>query len=401
MFAIGASISALMLKHTDVESGVFHLYGKTSAGKTLSQLVALSVHEPVNRGNLSHWNHTQTALEELAAAHSDRLLVLDESGHLSTELGKAIEKTRSAAFTLTSGRGRYRAQKVHEHYRPTEWRLIGLSSGESPISSLAKGAGAERKGGELLRLIDVPLSSSAAYGVFESVPDDTTAGKFAAAIEKACESNGGHFAAAFVIKLLESKRNGSLEERVRRYMSAFTEAAKVPSTSLDQRFAKRFALAYAASLLATKFKLLPWSREEILAAFVEAYDASKSAVFMTSPNIASVEATIARRLRKSKNIVRLGNSRRRPSSEELARASAFYKRDDQFGRMYVIKRKTLERWCGPGMSLVEVAAHLSNRGLLIRDKSGNSTRQIKVKGIPGRHRYYCLRRQIRNVRAGN
>lgn len=400
MFVIGASISALVLKHTGVESGVFHLYGPTSAGKTLSQLVALSIHEPVSRARLSHWNHTHTALEELAAAHCDRLLVLDESGHLSTESGKAIEKTRQAAYTLTAGRGRYRAQKVHEHYRPTEWRLVGLSSGEFPISSLTKNAGAERFDGERLRLIDVPLSASAEYGVFESVPDDTASGKFAAEIEKSCERNGGHFSAAFVVKLLESRKDKTLDDRIRRYMSDFVEKAKVPSMSLDQRFAKRFALAYTAARLAVKFGLLPWSLEEIQAAFVEAYDASKSAVFMTSPGVASVEAVIARRLRKSKNIVKLRGSRR-VSSKELARASAFYKKDEQLGRIYVIKRRTLERWCGPGMSLTEIAAHLSNRGFLLRDKRGNSTRQVKVKGIRGRRRYYCVRHQIRHVRAGN
>lgn len=64
-----------MLGH---ESGGFHLYGDSSGGKTTHLQVAASVYGSPRC--VRSWRSTDNALESIAAAHSDGLLVLDEIG---------------------------------------------------------------------------------------------------------------------------------------------------------------------------------------------------------------------------------------------------------------------------------------------------------------------------------
>ena len=71
-----------LLHMLDHESGGFHLYGDSSGGKTTHLQVAASIYGGPRL--VRSWRSTDNALESIAAAHSDGLLVLGEIGMFDT-----------------------------------------------------------------------------------------------------------------------------------------------------------------------------------------------------------------------------------------------------------------------------------------------------------------------------
>jgi len=77
-FVVSVAFAGPLLNLLGHESGGFHLYGDSSGGKTTHLQVAASVYGGPRL--VRSWRSTDNALESIAAAHSDGLLVLDEIG---------------------------------------------------------------------------------------------------------------------------------------------------------------------------------------------------------------------------------------------------------------------------------------------------------------------------------
>jgi len=107
VFTLAQGFTGPLLKAARLDSGGFHLYGLSSRGKTCAAQVAASVWgcgaDPADAPDLAfirRWNATTNALEGLAAAHSDGLLVLDELGTCTArDFGKAV-------YDLAGGQGK-------------------------------------------------------------------------------------------------------------------------------------------------------------------------------------------------------------------------------------------------------------------------------------------------------
>jgi hypothetical protein len=84
--AVCVALAALTQRFAGTDNSGFHLYGNSSRGKTTALQVAASLHgcgaDPGGSAQtyLLRWNATQNAMEGLAAAHNDGLLILDEIG---------------------------------------------------------------------------------------------------------------------------------------------------------------------------------------------------------------------------------------------------------------------------------------------------------------------------------
>jgi hypothetical protein len=108
------------------------------------------------------------------------------------------------------------------------------------------------------------------FGTFRGLPagfaDSRT---LADELEQRCKRHFGHPARTFVAKFTADP---ALWVAVaRRRMDEFRREARVPDEGWEQRFAMRFALAYAAAGLAIRFKVLPWRERQVLDAIVECY----------------------------------------------------------------------------------------------------------------------------------
>ena len=120
-----------------------------------------------------------------------------------------------------------------------------------------------------MRLVDVELPADPSAGIFRDLHGHPTVDRYCAALDHAvarCHDTAGR---AYLRRLVRGVQGGRdalvawLRERVDRYLRR--TGAAVGGREAEA-VASRFALVYAAGCLAARYKVLPWSRAESLAA---------------------------------------------------------------------------------------------------------------------------------------
>lgn len=259
VFAISTAFVGPLLAPTASESGGFHFRGPSSIGKTTALQLATSVwggqYFPAT------WRATSNGLEGVAAARSDTLLVLDEIGQCSAkEVGDVV-------YMLGNGVGKQRANRLGDPRSPKRFRCCFLSSGEVSIADKIREDSRYRHttGGQEVRIVDVLSDAGRGYGLFESLPAQSSAETLARQLKAACSRDQGHAGVAFVERLV-ADRQGALEY-IAAVQSRFVEK-HCPRDADGQvlRVATRFGLVAAAGELATHYGILPWSVGEALRA---------------------------------------------------------------------------------------------------------------------------------------
>src|SRR5262249_33228053 len=157
LFALSLSFSGPLLKFAGIEGGGFHLHGASSRGKTTAA-------QPAARGggsgagpagapgvaSVRKWTATANAVEAIAAEHCDGLLVLDEIGEAQAhDMGRLI-------YQLAGGQGKSRLSRDAALRAPRTWRVVVFSTGEVPVQGVIEAAGRRARGGQLVRMVDVP-----------------------------------------------------------------------------------------------------------------------------------------------------------------------------------------------------------------------------------------------------
>ena len=197
MLTITAAFSSSLLKITDIESGGFHLYGKSSTGKSTCQYAAQSVQG--SQDSIESWSLTETGAEELAAGHNDQLLVLDELGNLDSDPVKAAQKATKIIYTIAFGKDKRRS--VNYTGERLSWRIIFISSGENSLTEHAAEGGTKRMLGEEVRLIDVPADAGNGLGIYEQLPDNISPAQYADDLKLRCKELLRHSAASILEKI--------------------------------------------------------------------------------------------------------------------------------------------------------------------------------------------------------
>jgi putative DNA primase/helicase len=256
ILGLGTSFAAPLLPIVEIESGGFHLVGPTSQGKTTILSVAASV---TGVKDIPHWRTTTNGLESTATAFNHLCLPLDE-------IGQADPKdVGNIAYMLANGQGKARMKKDLTNRKGKTWRLIVLSSGEIGLGSYMAQANITQKGGQEVRLPDVPaIPSGSKYGCFETIHAAETAVQFISALDASVKAHHGTALDAFLSRLVVDTADptfaGNLSKQVH------LVAAKLAEGTIDSaigRVAKRFALVQVALGLAHKYGLLPFPVEEI------------------------------------------------------------------------------------------------------------------------------------------
>lgn len=251
-FVVCVAFAGPLLHLLGHESGGFHLYGDSSGGKTTHLQVAASVWGGPRL--VRSWRSTDNALESIAAAHSDGLLVLDEIGMCDPRIiGETV-------YMLGNGTGKARANDRGQAGRQVqEWRLLFLSTGEKTLAQHMAEANKELKAGMEVRLLAVPADACKGMGLFEALHgfDD------AAALSDALKARVGKFygtpALAFLSALCKPGQRLGYLAVLRRTVERFTTRVLPDNASGQaQRAAARFGLAAAAGELATALGVTGW-----------------------------------------------------------------------------------------------------------------------------------------------
>jgi len=251
-FVVSVAFAGPLLNMLGHESGGFHLYGDSSGGKTTHLQVAASVYGGPRL--VRSWRSTDNALESIAAAHSDGLLVLDEIGMCDPRIiGETV-------YMLGNGTGKARANDRGQAGRQVqEWRLLFLSTGEKTLAQHMADANKELKAGMEVRMLAVPADASKGLGMFDVLNGFEDAAALSDALKARVAKYYGTPLTAFLHALCAPGDMFRWTVIVRRTVEQFiTQNLPASASGQAQRAALRFGLAAAAGELATAFGVTGW-----------------------------------------------------------------------------------------------------------------------------------------------
>lgn len=134
-----------------------HFYEQSSAGKTTTANVASSLYGNPDLLRLT-WYGTALGLANEAAAHNDGLMPLDEVGQ-----GADPVSVSQSAYALFNGVGKLQGAKEGGNRDLKRWRTVAISTGEMDLETFIATAGRKTKAGQLVRLLNIPLSKAVRF----------------------------------------------------------------------------------------------------------------------------------------------------------------------------------------------------------------------------------------------
>lgn len=394
-FVVSTAFAGPLLHLLGHESGGFHLYGDSSGGKTTHLQVAASVYGGPRL--VRSWRSTDNALESIAAAHSDGLLILDEIGMCDARIiGETV-------YMLGNGTGKARANDRGQAGRSVqEWRLLFLSTGEKTLAQHMAEANKELKAGMEVRMLAVPANASKGLGMFDTLCGFEDAAALSDALKVRVAKYYGTPLLAFLEALCAPGKLPGWVSIMRRTVEQFiAQNLPVSASGQVQRAALRFGLAGAAGELATALGVTGWPDGAALTAArvcLHAWLAERGG----AGNMEG-EAIMAR-LRQV--IERFGESR-------FTRWESTAAKIDEHGPRTIDRlgfRKTMEHGMGDtlhttityyvlpeawrsevfrGMNITAVNRELVERGVLQVSKDGKASCTVRLPGM-GMQRCYVV-----------
>lgn len=273
MTAICAAFAAPLLTMRSQTSFAICLSGPSRSGKTVAISTAASVIGCKDRDHLLTWNLTNAHLEERLPAFNDSLFPIDDLEVISGTARDRYMRIRELAYRVAQGKGKGRSALYEPGHVGKNWRSILLTSAETSVADLAASSGHKRNDGELVRLIDVPVTTKRVSHILDLSSNAKSAKlrtRHFRELTEACRENHGAVFRRYINKLISLGKRCEvyIEQRTNYFMLRTVKKANGP---LAYDLAQKFALLFAGGCLAIKFKLLPWTRTELLAAIGKSF----------------------------------------------------------------------------------------------------------------------------------
>ncbi|ENR1022857.1 DUF927 domain-containing protein [Enterobacter hormaechei] len=157
MTGIAAALTAPLIGLVGADGFGIHFYEQSSAGKTTTANVASSLYGNPDLLRLT-WYGTALGLANEAAAHNDGLMPLDEVGQ-----GADPVSVSQSAYALFNGVGKLQGAKEGGNRDLKRWRTVAISTGEMDLETFIATAGRKTKAGQLVRLLNIPLSKAVRF----------------------------------------------------------------------------------------------------------------------------------------------------------------------------------------------------------------------------------------------
>jgi putative DNA primase/helicase len=237
LVALYASFAAPLLRILKADNLLVDFCGLTSTGKTTCQRIAASVWgNPDERSPTSfirNWDTTKVGLERTLATLNDLPCIIDDT---KTADSKSLERF---IYLLVNGQGRMRGSRAGLA-RNTNWRTVGISSGEAPLTAYALSSGA------FARIVPIKNSPFGAT--------DNRTRQLTDRVNQLIKQHYGHAGARFVKWILENSTLSS--EWRRRYDELRYRFAEVSGAAA--RISDSCAVISLAGELAHEALALPW-----------------------------------------------------------------------------------------------------------------------------------------------
>jgi hypothetical protein len=275
VMAASSAFAAPLLAVTGERSFALCMFARTHSGKTIATTVAGSIIGLGTRDDMLDWDITDASLGQRLPEYNDAIFPIDDLQRLRDR--DKYPRVRSLAYALAGGSGTSR----HSSYNRTQnlsderWRSIVLTSNEFSIQEMARRFKMERQGGELARLIDVPVLDPSATHIFDRATDfgsDLEAWKTQTfkKIATACAHHHGAVFNEYIKSLL--KLGGRLQGIVENEIAVFRAGVSRRSDDdIVRAIASKFGLLYAGGKLAIRADLVPWRETSLLDAISKCY----------------------------------------------------------------------------------------------------------------------------------
>lgn len=162
MTGIGAALAAPLIGLVGADGFGIHFYEQSSAGKTTTANVASSLYGNPDLLRLT-WYGTALGLANEAAAHNDGLMPLDEVGQ-----GADPVSVSQSAYALFNGVGKLQGAKDGGNRDLKRWRTVAISTGEMDLETFIATSGRKTKAGQLVRLLNIPLSKAVRFHDYQN-----------------------------------------------------------------------------------------------------------------------------------------------------------------------------------------------------------------------------------------
>lgn len=395
-FVTCLAFAAPLLEPLELEGGGIHLDGKSSKGKSLSARVARSVSGPPR---LLSWSTTVSGLERAAASFNGSLMCVDEAGALEGSDKENAILIRNTAFKIGEGVGKLRGKGWETKLT---WRTILLSTGETSLEDLVKSASINRLAGEEVRFPNLPCGFGE-QGVFETLPRDcSSSAELVDQLEAACKRYHGTAFRAFVARAVQEL--GRLPDATRSLMDCFYEYAVVSDTQgWERRFARKFALAAAAGILAARWKILPWSEDLILRAVKLCYRRARKAVPDAKQLLRLGMARFKKRLRNPERIIDLRGMNVAERKFKVRPLKGLIRHRPELGLHLLVRRKDFPKWFKHPQQAQLVLHELQRLSRLKPDPRDPTlfTRQVQLWPNGPKNRYYVITVKEKDVRSSS
>ncbi len=384
-FLIIYSLSSMLLDFADVESGGFHLYGPSGAGKTGGARMAGSVYGRATapdrnisgRSYLKQLNLTDNSVEPLFPLYNNMLLIFDEFGKLVTSDLSAF------LYKIGSGAHKIRTNTSLELVESEPSRGFILTTGEISIAqALANANESNQAKGKAVRLPSILIKPE----YFET--DEQSSHDYVQEVTKVITNNYGHLSRDFIVKLFNYvKTYEDVASMVEDYFSVafYNYIEKLePKTSIENRFLQRLAFIHSVAQIAFDLGVLTWNYDDIDEAMMFIYECWKSE---DSNTMTDAEVGV-------KNIINF--IKRNAHCFLDAENDDIWGKSDiigyEKGNDFYILPERFERLCGTA-HIDDVLKLLSQKGLLRSDK-GKRVKRAELKAVGKRAYYYVLSRDI-------
>lgn len=394
VLGISAALAAPLVGLCNLEGGGWHEVGPSSKGKTITLLVARSVSGEATREDLRTWRTTSNAVEALAFSYNHSLVCVDDTDQLAGPAANRATMMRDTAHQLANGAGKQRmasSAKGIVAAPSLAWKTLLLSSGMEKLADIVREGGMERASSEQVRLCDLPAVVRDTTGVFMNLPDGCATLEAALRqIEEGCRENYGTALRRFITCLL--KNLPKVKAEVLQLMVEFQNLAAINGEdSWEVRFAKKFAVAYAAGILGIRFKVLPWTTELVVKRLLWCYRSARFAI----PNADQIATEALEKVKaiaiKRKQVIDLRLlSRKERAALRPAADQAFLDRHEVHGSHLVVRPDVLRGWLDSDRELQLLIQKLEQDGRLIRTESRVPTNQRMYPWEHKRRRYYFI-----------
>ena len=386
-FAIAAAFAAPLLYLADEENGGFHFRGDTSAGKTTALEAAGSVWGGGRAGYLQRWRATANALEAVAEAHNDALLILDEIGQAEPrEVGEV-------SYALGNGQGKLRGARQGGNRPTAHYRILFLSSGERSLASMMGEAGKQVKGGQEVRLADILF-----LGDWENLHGFGSGADLSRHIKEASRRAYGTPIRAFLGRLNRLDRN-ELLRGLRTFRPMFAAGVSLAEDAPGEvrRVADRFALVAFAGETAIEAGILPWPPGEA--------ERAAQACFLAWLDGRDTKGAsdLERGFRQVRTFLGVNGASRfeplRPDGDEASTAlriinrAGFTRKALDGQTEYLVLADVFRGEVCKGFDFKAIARHLEQRGYLVRGQDGRLTDRPRHPEL-GRPQVYAIRATI-------